>query len=181
MVELADLECGGMTLAKLIYIQTISSPVFDKYGHILNYKAIKPTSINQESCLKYGFDFDLCISDADDQYRSKVYIGDKHEHPITIETMEKHPLGFQLFYPLTDNPFIVVVAPGHEEPDEESIEAFLVPTGVGVVIRCDTWHHSLLSLYDKSRYFVIENDVPLNCQSVPLKYIHEVVQFDITS
>ena len=45
-------------------------------------------------------------------------------YPIKIEIMERHPLSSQMFMPLSDNPYLVVVAPKGEF-DENKIEVFL--------------------------------------------------------
>ena len=178
MVELVGFGYGAMNSIKRINVQNITSSVFANYGYVLDYNTVQPTLINQDTCLKYCFDLDFNFSVMDDKYRLKIYIADKYEQPIKIETMERHPLGYQLFYPITDCPYIVVVAPGSEEPDENLIEAFYVQTGVGVMIRCGIWHHSLLALCNKAKYIVLENDVPGNCEFKPLLYSHEVVKYD---
>lgn len=157
-----------------IYAQNISIKNFSKYGYVLDIDNDKCVLINDGSCIKYNFDFDFYLSRADSRYRAKLYVAKKHDTPITLNAMERHPKGHQLFYPINDSPYFVAVAPSSGIIDEDLIEVFYVPPGIGVVIRCGTWHHSLLAICDNSKYFVFENDASGNCETQSLIYTRTI-------
>ena len=69
--------------------------------------------------------------------------------------MERHPLGSQCFMPMTEHPFLVIVA-----DDDGGIPApplaFLVPPHTGVNIHLNIWHGVLTPLYAPGLFTVID-------------------------
>ncbi len=89
--------------------------------------------------------------------------------PIKIEIMERHPLSSQMFMPLSNNPYLVVVAPKGAF-DESKIEVFLAAANQGVNYHAGTWHHYSLALNAKSDFLVIDRGADdKNCDEVKLK------------
>ena len=68
--------------------------------------------------------------------------------------MERHPLGSQVFYPLQNEPWVVVVC--GDPLQASTYRAFLASGRQGVNYRRNTWHHPLLALDDDSRFIVID-------------------------
>ena len=91
------------------------------------------------------------------------------ERPILIKVMERHPLSSQAFYPLGNNPYLVVVSEkGNFDPS--SIKVFLAAPSQGVNYHAGTWHHYSLALYDTSDFLVIDRGGPeKNCDEVFLE------------
>ena len=69
----------------------------------------------------------------------------KRSFPMKIDMMEKHPLGSQAFIPMKQTTFLVLVAPEGSKPDLNKIEAFIVPTDIGVNYKPGTWHFPLIA------------------------------------
>lgn len=88
--------------------------------------------------------------------------------PLELTVMERHPLGSQLFMPLSDTPYLVVVArAGDFNP--AGIEVFFAQGGQGVNYRAGTWHHFSLALYKPSDFLVIDRiGSGHNCDEVQL-------------
>jgi ureidoglycolate lyase len=88
--------------------------------------------------------------------------------PLTLRLMERHPLSSQAFIPLSDTPFLVVVAPAGEL-GIESLRAFRSNGRQGVNYRPGTWHHPLIALERVSDFLIVdrggEGD---NCDEVPI-------------
>ena len=61
--------------------------------------------------------------------------------PIAIKLMERHPLGSQIFYPLQDRPWLVVVCV--EPKDGKSFRAFSATGRQGINYARNTWHFPL--------------------------------------
>jgi len=74
--------------------------------------------------------------------------------PIAILLMERHPLGSQLFMPLQDKPWLVVVCTNPH--DLSSYRAFTASGRQGVNYARDVWHHPLLVLGDGERFLVVD-------------------------
>ena len=72
----------------------------------------------------------------------------KRSFPMTIDMMEKHPLGSQAFIPMKETVFLAFVAPEGDEPDLNKIESFIVPNGIGVNYNAGIWHFPLIATED---------------------------------
>ncbi|TQM99467.1 ureidoglycolate lyase [Acidovorax temperans] len=92
--------------------------------------------------------------------------------PLSVATMERHPLGSQAFVALAPVPFLVVVAPPGAAPDPQAIRCFLAQAGQGVNYARGTWHHPLLALDAPTDFLVIDRGgpaVPGNCDVIALE------------
>ena len=75
--------------------------------------------------------------------------------PFTLGMVERHPLGSQAFYPLSHDPFLVVVAPdiaGHPGTPR----AFLTAPRQGVNIAINTWHGVLTPLGPEADFLCVD-------------------------
>jgi len=84
--------------------------------------------------------------------------------PLAIHMLERHPLGSQLFMPLSGERFLVVVAPPAAVPDQGAVRAFVTDGHQGVNYRRGTWHHPLIALAGTGEFLVIDRAGPgSNC------------------
>jgi len=74
---------------------------------------------------------------------------------IKIKIMEYHPLSSQAFVPLSENPYLVVVAPAGDF-DASAIRVFIARGDQGVNYHAGTWHHFSLALEGVSDFLVID-------------------------
>jgi ureidoglycolate lyase len=79
--------------------------------------------------------------------------------PLTLKTMENHPLGSQAFMPLSGRPYLVVVAPAGRF-EANGLKAFFASPIQGVNIRRGVWHHFNLALIAQSDFLVIDREDP---------------------
>jgi ureidoglycolate lyase len=75
--------------------------------------------------------------------------------PVSIRSMERHPLSSQAFFPLSEQPYLVVVAP-QGEFDPLAIRAFIAQPSQGVNYHPGTWHHYSLALHSVSDFLVVD-------------------------
>jgi len=73
--------------------------------------------------------------------------------------MERHPLSSQLFIPLNQRPYLVIVAPAGPF-DESAMKLFPAGPHQGVNYHTGTWHHYLLALEVDSDFLVIDRKSP---------------------
>ena len=78
---------------------------------------------------------------------------------MKIDMMEKHPLGSQAFIPMKETTFLAFVAPKGEKPDLNKIEAFIIPSGIGINYKAGTWHFPLISTEDMN-FLVVDRKGP---------------------
>ena len=76
--------------------------------------------------------------------------------PFRLECLERHVLGSQAFVPLDAERWIVVVAPGGDEPDLEKVRAFLASARQAVSYLRGTWHHPLIAADRAAEFLVVD-------------------------
>ena len=93
-----------------------------------------------------------------------IYRATPYPFPMPIRMLERHPLGSQLFMPLSGERFLVVVAPAGAVPDRAAVRAFVTDGYQGVNYRRGTWHHPLIALAGTGDFLVIDRAGPgSNC------------------
>ena len=75
--------------------------------------------------------------------------------PLRCTRLERHPLSSQLFLPLGERPFLVVVARGERAPDPATLRVFLTNGRQGVNYAPGTWHHPTLALDTETDFLVL--------------------------
>ena len=90
-----------------------------------------------------------------------IFRGEPRRFPYTLDMMERHPFGSQSFSPLSQHPFLVVVA-----EDQGGVPArprvFLAAGGQGVNYRVNVWHHPLMAIGTVSDFLVVDRAGPGN-------------------
>jgi ureidoglycolate lyase len=81
--------------------------------------------------------------------------GKPYELPLTLTMMERHPLGSQAFYPLSQHPFLSIVAPDDSGRPGRP-RAFLCKPGQGINMAMNTWHAVLTPLEAESDFLLID-------------------------
>ena len=72
--------------------------------------------------------------------------------PYRFDLIERHPEGSQAFLPMTEHPFLVIVAPG----PEAAPLAFLTDGTQGINLHRGTWHGVLTPLSAPGRFAVVD-------------------------
>ena len=84
-----------------------------------------------------------------------IFHGQPYALPLTLKLVERHPLGSQAFYPLSANPWLVIVAED-DAGTPTRLRAFAPAPGQGVNIAMNTWHGVLTPLEAASDFLVID-------------------------
>lgn len=142
-------------------VQPLTRQAFAPFGDVVTADGAELRMINQGSTARFHDLADIDTAAGDGHAIVSLFRGRPFTPPIEIAMMERHPLGSQLFYPLSDRPFLAVVAPD-EDGRPAPPQAFLCPPGTGVNYARNTWHHPLLSLQAVSDFLVIDRDGPGN-------------------
>jgi ureidoglycolate lyase len=75
--------------------------------------------------------------------------------PLTFDLVERHPLGSQAFVPISEDPFLVVVAPDEDGRPGTPL-AFLTGPGQGVNYLRNVWHGVLTPLARPGRFLIVD-------------------------
>ena len=135
--------------SRVLQIQPLTAEAFKPFGDVIEAnEAARHFSINQGYAERYD---KLALVDANDsggQAAISVFRAKARTWPIELSVLEKHPLGSQAFMPVSGHAYMVVVAPGVEQPDVDKVQCFLASATQGVNYAKGTWHHPLLALHD---------------------------------
>lgn len=77
--------------------------------------------------------------------------------PLELDMVERHPLGSQAFIPLSDRPFLVIVAPDDGGRPGRP-QAFLTAPGQGVNYLRNTWHGVLTPLDEEAVFAIVDRE-----------------------
>ncbi len=138
-----------------LVVRLLTRDAFAPFGDVIETAGAHHYAINEGTTERFH---DLCDVDVESEGGKtlvNIFRGQAWACPISIKMVERHPLGSQAFIPLTQRPFLVVVAEnGGAEPGP--LHAFLSTDGQGVNYRRNVWHHPLLSLEETSDFLVVD-------------------------
>jgi ureidoglycolate lyase len=133
---------------------------FKPFGGVIEMEGSAHITINQGFAERFN---DLARVDVEEEGGStnvSLFLGTPRPHPIEIRLMERHPLGSQIFFPLQDRPWLVLVA--EDVHDFASYRLFTATGRQGVNYARNVWHHPLLVLEPESRFLIIDRKGPGN-------------------
>ena len=131
----------------------INKKNFSKFGDIISTKGLSAININNGYAKRFDNIANLDTKKKNGKTIISIFSAKKRTFPMTINMLEKHPLGSQAFVPMEDTKFIVFVAPRGDKPDINKIQSFLVPKQTGVNYKAGIWHFPLISM--KNMNFLI--------------------------
>lgn len=149
--------------------EPLTREAFAPFGEVIEVSdAARCFAINGGNTLRFH---DLANIDPGPGGRTiiSIFRGEPRSLPFRVEMMERHPLGSQAFIPLSDWPYLVVVAPAGESPKAGNLRVFLARGNQGVNYARGVWHHPLLALDTVSDFLVVDREGPGdNCDEILL-------------
>ena len=145
-------------------IKVISKDNFSLYGDLITIKNKDSKDINNSTTQSF---FDLAnieILGSDHKVRLNIFNAKKRIFPLKIDMLEMHPLSSQVFLPMSNTDFIVLVAPVDVKPDFNKVECFKVSNGDGVNFNSRVWHFPLISIQDARFITVDKKDAKKNIE-----------------
>lgn len=138
-----------------VHTEPLTRAAFAAFGQVIERAGAQHYPINAGACERYH---DLArIELAGPGARSVISLlhsrGFALPHELTL--LERHPLGSQAFYPLSGQPFLVVVAPDVGGAPGTP-RAFVTAPGQGVNIGMDVWHGVLTPLGSEADFLCVD-------------------------
>ena len=139
-------------------IAPLTEAAFAPFGEVIETAAAKPKLINDGFAQRFDGLAGIDVAAGGGTVNVSLFSASLRPSPIAIKLMERHPLGSQLFMPLNERPWLVVVC---AEPQvASSYRAFAASGRQGVNYARNTWHHPLLVLTDASPFLVVDRAGP---------------------
>lgn len=138
-----------------IFTQPLTRAAFSAYGEVIETEGAAHYPINDGHCERYHA---LARSEAKGeggQIAVSIFRAQPYALPMQLTMMERHPLGSQAFMPLSENPFLVVVAPD-ENGKPGTPHAFITRPGQGVNYPPNLWHGVVTPLDMAQDFLVVD-------------------------
>ena len=142
-------------MEKIIKPIKISRSNFATYGDLISADDISPMNINAGYAKRFDNLADLNTEKDEGKTIVSIFSALKRTFPMTIDMMEKHPLGSQAFIPMIETTFLSFVAPPGEFPDINKVQSFIIPPKMGINYKPGVWHFPLISTED-TNFLVID-------------------------
>jgi ureidoglycolate lyase len=153
----------------LLAIEPLTRDAFAPFGDVIELEHAKQIPINLGTTIRYHDLANIDVESEGGRPLVNLFRGQPRALPFEVTMMERHPLGSQAFVPLTERPYLVVVAPAGELVPA-AIRAFVSRGWQGVNYAKGVWHHPLIALGEVSDFIVIDrggDGMNLNEQNLP--------------
>jgi ureidoglycolate lyase len=132
-----------------IRAQPLTADAFAPFGDVLDATG-DFRLINDGMCRRFH---DRALLDfADGRAGISIFDAQPRSLPYAFDLIERHPLGSQAFIPMTQDPFLVIVAAS--PPDTP--RAFLTNGAQGISLHRGTWHGVLTPLHAPGLFAVVD-------------------------
>ena len=132
-------------MTQTILIQPLTRAAFQPYGDVISTEDAQSYMINNGKCRRFHDLARVECTGPGARTLINIFRGEAYGLPLELRLVERHPLGSQAFYPLSAEPFLVIVC-GDAAGCPARPEAFLTRAGQGVNIGRNVWHGVLTPL-----------------------------------
>lgn len=159
--------------------QPLEENAFEEFGNVIDASIQKALLINDGNTERFNDLAELALNQGGGKPSVNIFRSKPVCLPFLIKSFERHPLSSQLFFPLSEQPYLVVVAPQGDFVSSK-IKAFMASPNQGVNYHPGTWHHYNLALNEVSDFLVIDMVIDKeNCDEVEIEEGEQVIINDI--
>ncbi len=133
--------------------EPLTAQGFAPFGDVLDATGTPDRMINAGLCARFHDRARIDI--ADGRAGLSVFDAVARLLPYAFDLVERHPLGSQAFVPMTQAPFLVIVAPD-EHGTPGTPRAFLTNGAQGINLHRGTWHGVLTPLQAPGLFAVLD-------------------------
>lgn len=140
---------------RTIAIEPLTSEAFSPFGQVIALAGAHHYPINAGMTERYHDLARVELGGVHARPLISIFRGQPYSLPLALKFVERHPLGSQAFYPLSTNPWLVIVAEDNSGTPTR-LRAFRPEPGQGVNIAMNTWHGVLTPLVAESDFLVVD-------------------------
>jgi ureidoglycolate lyase len=142
----------------------LTKAAFAAFGDVIETYGAAAVEINQGFATRFNQLAQIDVTSGGAPVNISLFDARPRPQPIEIKVMECHPLGSQLFFPLQDKPWLVLVCA--DPHDVKTYRAFTASGRQGVNYARHVWHHPLLVLGDGERFLIVDRPGSGNLEEV---------------
>ncbi len=140
-------------MSRTIPIRPIDGEAFAPFGDVIDCTGDPDRIINQGLCGRFHDRARLDFGDG--RAGISLFRAEPRTLPLALEMVERHPDGSQCFVPMSQDPFLVIVAPNEAGSPGEPL-AFETRPGQAINFHRGTWHGVLTPLHAPGLFAVID-------------------------
>lgn len=152
---------------------------FAPFGDVLRFDPTTSRPVNDGNALRADLPARLAFSAG--QPRLALFRVEAQNLPLDVIVFEQHPNSSQVFFPVSADLFLVVVAPQAQggAPDIGQAKAFIGQRGQGINYHAGVWHAPIVALSTGGDFLMLiwEQDTPADCRierlPVPLQVVSD--------
>ncbi|MBX3569801.1 MAG: ureidoglycolate lyase [Rhizobiaceae bacterium] len=133
----------------------LTREAFAPFGEVIEPDDTRAYPINGGRCMRHHALATAEAAGEDARVILSIFRGQPYVFPLTLDLVERHPLGSQCFVPLSPNPFLVVVCPD-EDGRPGMPRAFATRPGQGVNYPRNLWHAVLTPIGQPQDFLVVD-------------------------
>ena len=136
----------------IIRAEPLTAEAFAPWGEVLETSGEPDRIINEGRCGRWHEQGRL---DVEGRAGISIFRSQSVRLPYAFRLVERHPLGSQAFLPMTEHPFLVIVAP--DEGGTPGLpRAFVTAPGQAINLARGAWHGVLTPLADPGLFAVVD-------------------------
>ncbi len=140
--------------------EPLTKAVFAPFGDVIEMEGARHYPINQGFAERFNDLGHVDVGMEGGAVNISFFTANPRPMPIAITLMERHPIGSQMFFPLQDRDWLVLVA--GDIDDDASFRAFRAGGRQGINYARNVWHFPLLVFDAGSRFLVVDRQGPGN-------------------
>ncbi|PZQ52432.1 MAG: Ureidoglycolate hydrolase [Rhodovulum sulfidophilum] len=142
-------------MSRVIAAEPLTAEAFAPFGDVIEARGAPSFQINGGMCDRFHDLARMEFTGPAARVNISVGFGRPYALPLSLTLVERHPLGSQAFVPMTEDPFLVIVAPD-EDGTPGRPRAFLTAPGQGVNYLRNTWHGVLTPLGRAANFLIVD-------------------------
>lgn len=140
---------------RTVVIEPLTKEAYTEFGQVIEIDGAEEFPINGGMTQRFHDLARVELAGVHPRALISIARGKPYTLPLTLTMMERHPLGSQAFYPLSQRPFLSIVAPD-ESGRPGTPRAFRCAPGQGINMAMNTWHAVLTPLEAVSDFMLID-------------------------
>ncbi|MEI7515095.1 MAG: ureidoglycolate lyase [Betaproteobacteria bacterium] len=142
---------------RVLVPEPLTPKAFAPFGDVIQAKGALPSvTINGGYAQRFNDLAAVDVARGGGRANISIFRAKPRMFPLQLHSLERHPLGSQAFFSLSQQPFLVVVAPVGDVPETLLVRCFLAGPGQGVNYHAGTWHHALIALESPGDFLVVD-------------------------
>ena len=141
---------------RTLFIEPLTAAAFAPFGQVIETTGAHHYPINSGKTERYHDLAKVELGGVHARPLISIFRGQPYALPLLLGLVERHPLGSQAFYPLTEAAHWLVIVAEDEHGTPARLRAFLPGPGQGVNIAMNTWHGVLTPLEREADFLVVD-------------------------